>query len=106
MTVMITMFLDPQNMNQIPQGQTQYRRQRTGTQHLVREHQKTKNLVPLGLSFQTYFLTQALEPGMPMKLVRGPDLLKGRGILMQRVSPFLRGIGQRRRHQAGKIRPM
>ena len=30
----------------------------------------------------------------------------GRGSLMQRVSPFLRGIGQRRRHQLGKIRSM
>ena len=29
-----------------------------------------------------------------------------RGSLMQRVSPFLRGIGQRRRHHLGKIRPM
>ena len=30
----------------------------------------------------------------------------GRGTLLQRVSPFLRGIGQRRRHNLGKIRPM
>ena len=30
----------------------------------------------------------------------------GRGTLMQRASPFLRGIGQRRRHHLGKIRPM
>ena len=30
----------------------------------------------------------------------------GRGTLLQRVSPFLRGIGQRRRHQLGRIRPM
>ena len=30
----------------------------------------------------------------------------GRGTLLQRVSPFFRGIGQRRRHSLGKIRPM
>ena len=30
----------------------------------------------------------------------------GSGTLLQRVSPFLRGIGQRRRHNLGKIRPM
>ena len=30
----------------------------------------------------------------------------GRGTLLQRVSTFLRGIGQRRRHNLGKIRPM
>ena len=30
----------------------------------------------------------------------------GRGSLLQRVSPFLRGIGQRRRHDLGRIRPM
>ena len=30
----------------------------------------------------------------------------GRGTLLQRVSPFLRGIGQRRRHDLGRIRPM
>ena len=29
----------------------------------------------------------------------------GRGTLLQRVFPFLRGIGQRRRHNLGKIRP-
>ena len=49
-------------------GQTQYRGQRTGFQHLVRGHQMTKNLVPLGLYFQAFL-------GMPMKLVRGPGLL-------------------------------
>ena len=30
----------------------------------------------------------------------------GRGTFLQRVSPFLRGIGQRRRHDLGRIRPM
>ena len=30
----------------------------------------------------------------------------GRGSLLQRVSLFLRGIGQRRRHDLGRIRPM
>ena len=30
----------------------------------------------------------------------------GRGSLMQRVSSFLTGIGGRRRHHLGKIRPM
>ena len=30
----------------------------------------------------------------------------GKRILKQRVSPFLRGIGQRRRHHLGKVRPM
>ena len=30
----------------------------------------------------------------------------GRGTLLQRVSSFLRGIGQRRRYNLGKIRPM
>ena len=30
----------------------------------------------------------------------------GRGTLMQRVPPLLRGIGQRRRHLLGRIKPM
>ena len=30
----------------------------------------------------------------------------GRGSLLQGVSPFLRGIGQRRRHDLGRLRPM
>ena len=35
-----------------------------------------------------------------------PRFPLGRGSLLQRVSPFLRGIGQRRRHDLGRIRPM
>ena len=30
----------------------------------------------------------------------------GRVTFLQRISPFLRGIGQRRRHDLGRIRPM
>ena len=30
----------------------------------------------------------------------------GRGTLLQRVSPFVRGLGQRRRQQLWRIRPM
>ena len=43
------------------------------------------------------------RPTSPNERPRSP---LGRGTLMQRVSPFLKGIGQRRRHQLGRIRPM
>ena len=35
-----------------------------------------------------------------------PQSPLGRGTLLQRASPFLRGIGQRRRHDLGGIKPM
>ena len=60
----------------------------------------------LELYFPTFLLTleTVIEQGIQIPYLQGPELLWEEEFLC-RVSTFLRGLGQRRRH-LGRVRPM